>query len=592
MDDFTDNEMKESQTSPRRRHFGRVFKLVRWLVVVAILVIVSFELVYAGKIYPGVTMDGVEVGGMTKDEAKKALDTRVDEFLVRSLAVSYGNTTLRIPVKDLGVKYDKAKAMDLAWNYGRQGSLINKFRQQLRTLIGRNTNFAAYSYDDAKLAPYLNQVSDDVTSNVVDASLSFSDNKAQVTPAQTGSRLDFGRVVWGVEDRLAQTQLDAFAAPVYQLEPVVETAALERSVHQADEFVRAPIGLTYGDHASEIDQSTIISWLTINHRSTKTFLQSMNLADLFPQASTVSVSLDKEAVKKYVQKLAGSVDQTTRNAGLAMVDGKLTVVQPSRNGQILDRDKAVDQIFDAAKQDTDKRLVALKMTTTRPDVREDNLDTLGIKEQLSEGVTYFPGSPSTRLTNVRAGASKFNGVLLKPGEVFSFGALLGDVGPQTGYVPELVILGDHEEKQYGGGLCQVSSTAFRAALYAGLPILERVNHAFAISYYTAPFGAPGVDATIYYPQVDFKFRNDTGSYLLMQTHMEGTTLKFDFYGTKTKSGNIRGPEFVSGTSDATQPSHTVFYRDVLDLAGAVIKTDKFDTWYKSSKDFPITQQFN
>jgi vancomycin resistance protein YoaR len=183
-------------------------------------------------------------------------------------------------------------------------------------------------------------------------------------------------------------------------------------------------------------------------------------------------------------------------------------------------------------------------------------------------------------------------VVLKPGETFSFGKLLGDVGPETGYVPELVILADHEEKQYGGGLCQVSSTAFRAALAAGLPITERHNHSFAISYYTWPYSAPGVDATIYYPQVDFKFVNDTGHYLLMQTTMKGTDLKFDFFGTKTKSGAIRGPEFISGDSDTTKPSHTVFYRDVLDLDGKVIKTDTFNTYYKSSKDFPVQKEFN
>jgi vancomycin resistance protein YoaR len=236
--------------------------------------------------------------------------------------------------------------------------------------------------------------------------------------------------------------------------------------------------------------------------------------------------------------------------------------------------------------------VALNLTVSQPAVREDNLADLGIVEQISEGETYFPGSPSTRLINVRAGASKFNNVLLAPGEQFSFGKLLGAVDASTGYVPELVILGDHEEKQYGGGLCQVSSTAFRAALAAGLPINQRVNHSFAISYYTWPYSAPGVDATIYYPDVDFKFTNDTGHYILMQTHMQGVDLKFDFFGTKTKTGAIRGPDFISGTTDTTKPSHTVFYRDVLDLAGKVIKTDTFNTYYKSSLDFPVQKQYN
>jgi vancomycin resistance protein YoaR len=131
----------------------------------------------------------------------------------------------------------------------------------------------------------------------------------------------------------------------------------------------------------------------------------------------------------------------------------------------------------------------------------------------------------------------------------------------------------------------VSSTAFRAALTAGLPILERVNHAFAISYYTAPYGVPGVDATIYYPPVDFKFRNDTDAHLLIQTEMIGTTLKFRFYGTKKKEGVIRGPYFVSGSSDVNQPSQTVFYRDIK-VNGQVTKTDTFNTYYQSALKFP------
>jgi vancomycin resistance protein YoaR len=275
-----------------------------------------------------------------------------------------------------------------------------------------------------------------------------------------------------------------------------------------------------------------------------------------------------------------------------MQDGKLAVVEPSRTGVKLEQERTVKDIMASLKKPAGERKVALRFEKTQADVNEANLESLGIKEEISVGETYFPGSPSTRLINVRTGAKRFNGVLLKPGDTFSFGKLLGSVGPETGYVPELVILEGHEEKQYGGGLCQVSSTAFRAALAAGLPITQRVNHSFAISYYTWPYDAPGVDATIYYPSVDFKFVNDSGHYILMQTEMEGTRLKFHYFGTKTKSGVLRGPTFVTGDSDTTKPSHTVFYRDVLDLDGKVVKTDTFNTYYKSSLDFPIQKQFN
>ncbi|HUC20538.1 MAG TPA: VanW family protein, partial [Candidatus Polarisedimenticolaceae bacterium] len=265
---------------------------------------------------------------------------------------------------------------------------------------------------------------------------------------------------------------------------------------------------------------------------------------------------------------------------------------PSQDGVSLDQVKAVGQVVAALNENGTDRTATLPGKVTPAEVNENNLESLGIKEQLSSGQTFFPGSPSTRLTNIRVGQALYNGVLLKPGEVFSFGKILGDVGPAQGYVPELVILADHEEKQYGGGLCQVASTAYRAALLAGLPILQRVNHSFAVSYYTAPYGVPGVDATIYYPQVDLKFKNDTPGYILIQTHMVGTTLTFDYFGTKTKVGEIRGPQFVSGTSDTKQPSRTVFYRDIKDLSGNLVKTDTVFTNYKSSADFPIEHQFN
>jgi vancomycin resistance protein YoaR len=293
-----------------------------------------------------------------------------------------------------------------------------------------------------------------------------------------------------------------------------------------------------------------------------------------------------------VADLAKGIDQNAQNAQHDMENGQLAVVAPSRDGVKVDQADTVSQITDALKKSGSDRHINLKLQTAVADVNENNLSSLGIKELISEGETTFPGSTANRIINVRQGAKQFNDVLLKPGDVFSFGKLLGDVGPETGYVPELVILANHEEKQYGGGLCQVATTAYRAALLAGLPIVERHNHSFAVSYYTAPYGVPGVDATIYYPQVDLKFTNDTGSYILIQTIMQGTDLKFDFYGTKTKTGQIRGPQFISGSTDSTKASKTVFYRDVLDLNGNVTKTDTITTSYQPSTDFPVTKQYN
>ena len=578
-----------------------VFVVLRWpwywrllgaVVVLAVVLVGSFQFAYQGKIYPGVSADGVYLGGLTKQQALTRLNDRISDFSGHAVPISYGDTVLRIPVRSLGVQYDAQAAVDLAYRFGRQGDWEQRTLEQLRALLNRPTNWAAYSYDDELFAPYLGQITDDVNTPVLDAALAFDDATAQVTPAQSGHRLDAGRLVQLLEDRLSHTDTEAIPAPDYRIDPVVDTAALTMAATEASAYVAGPVTITYQDIIKQIDQSTIISWLKVRRPRVGHFLDTHDLADLFPDTTKVSIELDKTAVAAYVKELAQKTDQTPKNAALVMENGQLTVAEPSRDGVTLDQPGSVEAILGALRRPADDRQVALTLKTVRPAVNESNLDSLGIKEMISEGQTFFPGSTSDRLTNVRVGASKFNGVLLAPDETFSFGALLGEVGPAQGYRPELVILADHEEKQYGGGLCQVSSTAFRAALNAGLPILERHNHSFAVSYYTAPFGVPGVDATIFYPQVDFKFKNDTGHYILIQTIMQGTTLKFQYFGTKTKSGTIRGPQFISGSNDATQPSHTVFYRDVLDLAGQVTKTDRFDTYYQSSKDFPVQKQFN
>jgi vancomycin resistance protein YoaR len=589
LEDFAPDQSSADLDQPPRRRFIR--RAVGVVLTLAVLYAASFELVHWGKIYPGVTADGLQLGGLTQAAAEKRLSNRATTFSGQVVTITENNTHLRIPVANLAPTYDAAHAAKLAYRYGRDGSFTERLKAHARAALGRHTVITSVKFDTARLVPYLTSLVDDVSTPVKNASLAFNDNQADVTPAQAGQRLNIDALGQAIINRLSVMSTEAIPAPIYAIAPSLDTASLRAAVGQINGYVAAPIVLEYSGTTREIDQQTIIKWINVGSPDARPFLASYRIEDLYRPPPAASLGLNAAAVAAYVTNLASGIDQTPQNAGISMQDNQLTIVQPSRTGIKLDQRVTIAAINEALKK-TGERRIALKLDIAQADVNENNLNGLGIKELLSTGETYFPGSSANRVTNVRVGASKFNGVLLKPGETFSFGKLLGYVGPENGYKPELVILAKHEEKQYGGGLCQVSSTAFRAALAAGLPITQRVNHSFAISYYTWPYSAPGVDATIYYPSVDFKFVNDTGHYILMQTTMKGYSLKFDFYGTKIKTGTLRGPEFVTGSNDHTKPSHTVFYRDVKDLAGNVVKTDTFHTRYKSSLDFPIVQQFN
>ena len=581
----------------------RRWRLVIWalpaVLLVAVALVGGFMALYAGKIYPGTSVDGTYLGGLDRATATATLKTATQAYGAQAIPVTYGNATISLGVAQIGTKYDIDGSVEQAYSHGRGSNLSDDLRQVVRSLVGRTTKLSDLTYSDAQLTPYLDQIGQSVTIPVTNAGLAFSGSSVTVVPSQPGRRLDTGQLVRLVQQRLAAASTAPVVAPVYSITPIIDDAGLAAAKSQADGYLAGPITLTLPSKTVTVGPSDITGWITVNRPADDSGLAAnLKLSDFnYTTASApITLGLNDGAIAGYVAALAKTVDVVGQNAALTITNGTATVFQPEKTGYTLDQTGATTAIEAALAKPAAGRTIALNVKVTQPDVTAASLNSLGINQLLSEGITYFPGSPAVRIHNIRTGAARFNGVLIKPGDTFSFESLLGDVDAATGYVPAIVIVGNKEDYQYGGGLCQVSTTAYRAALLAGLPIVERHNHSYAVSYYTAPFGVPGVDATIFNASVDFKFLNNTGHYILIQTILSGTTLKFDFYGTKVESGQIRGPYFIDPAGGAgwnpTVPSTTVFYRDILDSAGNVTKTDTITTHYASSNDFPLTPQFN
>ena len=227
-----------------------------------------------------------------------------------------------------------------------------------------------------------------------------------------------------------------------------------------------------------------------------------------------------------------------------------------------------------------------------------SLNEMGIKEIIGIGRSDFRGSPPNRIHNIKTGAASLNGILIAPNEEFSLLKALGKIDGEHGYKPELVIKGNKTMPEFGGGLCQIGTTIFRATLASGLPILERQNHSYRVSYYEPPVG---IDATIYYPKPDFRFLNDTGRYILIQTRIEGTELIFEFWGTKDGRVALQSEPVVYnrtapppaklietldlpiGKKKCTERAHAgadaVFTYTITYLDGAV-KTQEFKSHYR------------
>ncbi|HYC80057.1 MAG TPA: VanW family protein [Candidatus Binatia bacterium] len=234
-----------------------------------------------------------------------------------------------------------------------------------------------------------------------------------------------------------------------------------------------------------------------------------------------AASLDTNTVK-VLDEAAAAINQQTKNPKLVIEDNWAKEFEPGQNGQALDIYKTLKLLSQSQSN------MELPVLLSKPATSLEETNNLGIKELVAVGESEFSGSPYNRRVNINVGASRFQGLIIKPGEEFSFNKFLGDVDGEHGFLPELVIKKSGLTPEFGGGLCQVSSTAFRAAMNAGLPITERRNHSFAVRYY-AP---QGTDATIYPGVTDFKFMNDLPSHLLMKTEIVGDKLYYYFYGTK------------------------------------------------------------
>jgi vancomycin resistance protein YoaR len=244
--------------------------------------------------------------------------------------------------------------------------------------------------------------------------------------------------------------------------------------------------------------------------------------------------------------------------------------------------------------------VPLVLIQTPPEVPDTlTAEDLGVRELVAVGESYFTGSSSARDSNIRLGASKFDGVMVAPGKTFSFNEHLGDVTPEEGYDESYVIIGNRTVPGVGGGICQVATTAFRAAYFGGYPIVERWPHAYRVGYYELGGFGPGFDATIYSPLVDFRFKNDTPHHILIRTEVDASRarLRFLFYSTDDgreveQIGPEWGspippeapvyeydPEMPAGTVKQIERAHdgldAVLGRKVYDAEGNLLYEDQF-----------------
>jgi len=499
------------------------------LALVLIFFFIAFQIRHGERIFPGVNVEGVNVGGMNRSEAQIALAGRLTYPRDAIFTFRDGGKVWQMSAADLGVSYDVEQTVNAAFTPGHQGNLARDVVDQAGAWFNGVSVAPILRYDENLAHAQLSAIATEIDQPAENATLTLVGTNVTTTAGQTGRTLDVAVTLIRLREAILRLDRGLEIALIINETPP-QVWNVDAPAAQIRAAFAGPLTLTATDANNQplgpwtVDAAQIASLLRVEQISNGDGTQSY------------TVTIDMEPFRPSLDALAPGLIVPARDGRFIMNDnsGQLEVAQPSVSGRTLDIDTTLKSMA-AAVFSADQRSVPLVFKETLPALHNQvTAKDLGIKEIVAESTTYFTGSGPNRRANIALAASKFNGIMIAPGAEFSFNTILGDISPETGFLEDKVIFGGRTTLGYGGGACQVSTTAFRAAFAAGFPITERNSHGYRVGYYEQGGFPPGMDAAIWQPERDFKFQNNTPYYILIETDVfpSDNSLQFRFYSTK------------------------------------------------------------
>ena len=519
--------------------------------------VLAFELYYAKRIYPGVWVWTVGVGGKRPAEAAAVLEDglglNAPLVYLRSPDRSWG-----VRPTDLGLRLNPQATLALAYQLGRDRSWAGNLLTHLRLLVYGENFPPIVVYDERVARFYLEALAEQVDLSPTDATLSLDGVVPIANPARSGRYLDVEATLVALVPAVTRLASAEVEMVVHEILPATTDA--EQALAEAEALLADSLMLVLA-HPREGDPGP---WALPPEQ-----LATMLVARA--ESGALHAALDEDALRAYLEGLAPALVIEPVDARFHFNEGtgQLEPISPSTEGRALDVGTSVVRIVqELAAGNRYVPLVVQAVPPRYPDTA--TAAELGIVELVTEGDSYFIGSPSGRDHNIRLAAPKFDGIVVAPGETFSFNHYLGEVTAEAGYDESYITAGEQLAIEVGGGICQVSTTVFRAAFWGGYPIVNRWYHHYRVGYYELMGAGVGMDATVYSPQVDFCFTNDRPYPLLIETEVEETAhrLVFRFYST---DDGRRGEREEPVVSDETEPGPPIYQLDQELEPGTVIR---------------------
>ena len=492
---------------------------------------IGFNVYYAGRVYPGVTVAGVDLSGLRPEEAAGVIEERLDYPARGRILLRDGEKMWLASPAQVGFYLDPQATALSAYRLGRGGNPLTRVLAQFEAWYLGASLPPLYVFDERAAQNFLAGIAVQNDLPTVDASLTVEGTNVVVRPGQVGRTVDFLATIEALKAQLQSLRDGEVQLAITESPPAILN--VDEQAEIARRILSQPLTITLPDSEEgdpgpwTFDPEALAKMLTIQRVSA-------------PDGDHYQVGLQVDGLRSFLEGIAPKLVRYRENARFIFNDDsrQVEVIEPAVVGRALDVDATIQAIND--RLFAGEHAISLDMEYTQPDVGDGaTAEQLGITELVSSHTSYFYGSSAERIQNITTASERFHGVLVPPGATFSMADALGDVSLDNGYAEALIIFGNRTIQGVGGGVCQVSTTLFRTAFFGGYPIVERYPHAYRVYYYEqTPSGGndsdlAGLDATVYAPLVDFKFTNDTSNWLLMETYVNaaGRSLTWKFYST-------------------------------------------------------------
>ena len=425
------------------------------------------------------------------------------------------------------------------------------------------------NYDSAALTKSIENIASQIDQPFVPTELILKDKKISTKSGSIGVNLDQSKLLDQILNNLNFAIFnETISLPVNSVGSIPDENQINQTTSRAQKLIGKSIILITPSDQVTINDQTLISWINFDN------------------------GFQQDKISSYSQNTAQSFKHDPIDAVFKFENGKVLEFQTAKNGIAVDIDQLTQDIISAFTnlEDSDKTNFefTLSYQSTEPKIKNSDVNDLGIKELIGSGTSTFKHSSNTRNINITKGSSIVNRILVAPGDTFSFVKSLGEVTLEAGYAKAYIIRQGKTELDVGGGICQVSTTFFRAILNAGLDITERKAHAYRVSYYEED-SKPGYDATVFIPSPDLKFVNDTGHYVLIQSvlDMDNRRLTYEIYGTsdgrKVEITNYR-------QWDATPAPPAIWIDDPTLPVGKTVQDEHAIPGLKTAFDWTVTDK--